>query len=765
MANKRLNAIIEIGGTVSGTLRSAIGSTTSQLSKIGSEITKVKNNQRQLGDAIKTFGGMGKDVDNLRTKYAATVTELKKLESAQSRLNKVESARLQNSKKFAELQSQIGAAVATAATMTAPVVMAAKFETAMLGVAKQLEGARDQNGNLTKTYFDMQKQVQLLGRELPIATNEIAAMVSAGLRMGIAGDEVVGFTRKTAEMATAFELPVEELADNMGKIANMYKIPIPAIGDLADSINYLDDNAIAKGGDIIDFMQRVGGTAAMVKVSSKETAALGSTLLTLGEKSETASTAINAVFSKLGAANTQSKPFKEMVKELGMSTGELGRGMQTNAIGTIFKVMDEIKKLPKLATDGKTSQIDAVATLFGAEHWDTFSKLLENRGELEKQIALANSTAAKGSMGREFQARMATTEAQWATLKNRASELTINVGSVLLPAVNSVMSQIGSVVSIVADWSQANPALTRTIVTAAVALGTFKIGLLATRLAIVAIKSPLLASAGMFAKLQSGLAISRISFTSFMPVIKQVGFALLRTPWGLAAAAAIAAGLMIYKYWDHIKAFFSGFWTGLQQGIAPFKDAVIGLVAAVPLLGRAWDLVSSAVSTVFTWFTQLLAPVNASKEQIAGATNAGVSFGNLVGGAINLVLAPLKLVVNLFTWIMNNAGKVIGMVQAVANSNVAQKIGGAVTAAKNFVTGGGVSKPPTSIARPAQKPPQVRGAQSFMGSQSNSFAPSFTINAAPGQSPDQIADAVMRKQKQAQGVQQRSSMVDWGYAQ
>lgn len=765
MANKRLNAVIEIGGAVSGTLRSAIGSTTSQLSKIGSEITKVKNNQRQLGDAIKTFGAMGKDVDNLRTKYAATVTELKKLESAQSRLNKVESARLQNSKKLAELQSQIGTAVATAASMTAPVVMAAKFETAMLGVAKQLEGARDAGGNLTQTYFDMQKQVQMLGRELPIATNEIAAMVSAGLRMGIAADEVVDFTRKTAEMATAFELPVEELADNMGKIANMYKIPIPAIGDLADSINYLDDNTIAKGGDIIDFMQRVGGTAAMVKVTGKETAALGSTLLTLGEKSETASTAINAVFSKLGAANTQSKPFKEMVKELNMSTGELGRGMQTNAIGTIFKVMDEIKKLPKLAADGKTSQIDAVATLFGAEHWDTFSKLLDNRAELEKQIALANSTAAKGSMGREFQARMDTTEAQWATLKNRASELAVNVGSVLLPAVNSVMSQIGSVVSIVADWSQANPALTRTIVTAAVALGTFKIGLLATRLAIVAIKSPLLASAGMFAKLQSGLAISRISFTSFMPVIKQVGFALLRTPWGLAAAAAIAAGLMIYKYWDHIKAFFSGFWTGLQQGIAPFKDAVIGLVAAVPLLGRAWDLVSSAVSTVFTWFTQLLAPVNASKEQIAGATNAGVSFGNLVGGAINLVLAPLKLVVNLFTWIMNNAGKVIGMVQAVANSNVAQKIGGAITAAKNFVTGGGVSKPPTSIARPAQKPPQVRGAQSFMGSQSSSFAPSFTINAAPGQSPDQIADAVMRKQKQAQGVQQRSSMVDWGYAQ
>lgn len=734
MANKRLNAIIEIGGTVSGTLRSAIGSTTSQLSKIGSEITKVKNNQRQLGDAIKTFGAMGKDVDNLRTKYAATVTELKKLESAQSRLNKVESARLQNSKKFAELQSQIGAAVATAATMTAPVVMAAKFETAMLGVAKQLEGARDQNGNLTKTYFDMQKQVQLLGRELPIATNEIAAMVSAGLRMGIAGDEVVGFTRKTAEMATAFELPVEELADNMGKIANMYKIPIPAIGDLADSINYLDDNAIAKGGDIIDFMQRVGGTASMVKISSKETAALGSTLLSLGEKSETASTAVNAVFSKLGAANTQSKPFKTMVKELGMSTAELEKGMQTNTMGTIYQVMEKIRELPKIAKEGETSQIDAVATLFGAEHWDSFSKLLENRAELERQVALANSSAAKGSMGREMQASMATTEKQWLTFKNVLSELAVNVGSVLLPVVNSAMGQIGGLLSGVSNWIKANPELTRTIVMAVAGLATFKVGLLVARLALLAIKSPILAGIGMIARLQGGLAmtggvISKAiplvrmfgsglvsvggmavgAIMKIIPVIGMVGKALLMTPWGLAATAAVAAGILIWRNWDTIKKFF------IDMGQKISETA-----------GRIGD----AFGAAFDWAVQKIQP--------------------LIDG--------LK-------WIANNIGAIASGISSAA-SGAMTKLGQGIDKAKNFVGLGSSSTAPSApVARPAQKPPQVRGSQSFMGSQSNSFAPSFTINAAPGQSPDQIADAVMRKQKQAQGVQQRSSMVDWGYAQ
>ena len=78
--------------------------------------------------------------------------------------------------------------------------MAAKFETAMLGIAKQLDGARDEGGKLTKVYFDMQKQVQMLGRELPIATNEIASMVAESLKMGVGKKDVIEFTKVVAEM-------------------------------------------------------------------------------------------------------------------------------------------------------------------------------------------------------------------------------------------------------------------------------------------------------------------------------------------------------------------------------------------------------------------------------------------------------------------------------------------------------------------------------------------------------------------------------------
>lgn len=799
MANKKLSAIITIGGEVAGSLRTAIGSTTTQLGKIGSEIKRVKKNQAMLGESIRTFGSMGKNVDNLRARYSSVTDELNRLTKSQEKLNRVESARLRNQEKFQELKSQIGATVATAVTFGAPIVMAAKFETAMLGIAKQLDGARNKSGQLTPVYHDMVKQVQLLGRELPIATNEIGEMVTAGLRMGVAKDEVVEFTRVAAKMGTAFELPVGELSENMGKIANMYKIPIKNIEGLADSINYLDDNAIAKGGDIIDFMQRVGGTASMVKITAKETAALGSTLLTLGEKSETSSTAINAVFSKLGAANTQSKPFKEMVDELGLKTHELENMMQKDAVGAIYSVMDAIKKLPKesvlekiwVPPKGKkpgewieqagTSQIDAVATLFGAEHWDTFSKLLENRTELEKQIRLSNSDEASGSMTREFQARMETTEAQWQTFKNRGAELAVNIGSVLLPVVNSIMGSVGSVVSVFADWSKEHPKLTKVIVTTVVALGAFKLGLLVARLALVAIKSPIVSVFSLFTRLSASggtmgsvfkslsnpLGLLRSGFGAIIPIMKQIGFVLLRTPWGVVAAAAIAAGVMIYKYWDRIKAFFSGFWIGLKQGLEPAIKSFTDLYKSMTWLQPVIQMIGNGIGIVYDWFMKLIAPTKATDEQLRNATSAGESFGEIVGGAINIALTPAKALMGVLEWIHKHIGGVIGQVADLANK--APSVGSFFGSVKSTFGFGSSEqkKPQASRAVPYRTgpAPQIRGANTKSIAPQQHITQSFTVTAAPGQNPNEIANLVMQKLKSANAVAQRGSMVDAGYSQ
>ncbi|MFM5402808.1 phage tail tape measure protein [Aeromonas veronii] len=537
----------------------------------------------------------------MRERYAQLTQQIDKMRAAHQRLNQVQQAQKANLDARENYRGQILDTVALGATVASPVVMAAKFETAMLGVAKQVDGARDSSGKLTSVYYEMGKQIQQLGREIPLATNEIADMVTAGSRMGVARDQLIDFTRTSAMMADAFELPAGELADNMGKIAGLFKIPIPAIGELADSINYLDDNAISKGGDIIEFLTRTGGVASAVKVTGQEMAALGSTLLTLGERTETAGTAANAMFQKFAAADKGTKNFKSAMKELGISSAAVQKGMQQDATGTMMKVLAAIGKLPK------EKQLGVMVELVGLEHSDTLAKLANNTEEWRRQLALANSEAAKGSMSREFAARLQTTNAQWTLMKNRTSEVAVNLGSVLLPAINDTFKAISPLVNVVADFARENPKVTKAIVGTVVALTSLKVGGLALGYAFTFVKGAALSTVGLFYRVSAGAAVAGASTASaaagptllgraFMFAGKGIiwmGRALLMNPIGLAITAIAGAAYLIYDNWDKLKPWFTALWDDI---VAKFETAVVKIGGMIDSVKQKWNDTKDAVT-------------------------------------------------------------------------------------------------------------------------------------------------------------------------
>lgn len=601
MANKKLSATITIGGAVASSLKSAFGSVKGGVAEVGSAIRNAERQQKLLSQSIQTFGKQGRNVDGMRERYAQLTQQIDKMRAAQQRLNQVQQAQKANLDARENYRGQILDTVALGATVASPVVMAARFETAMLGVAKQVDGARDSSGKLTSVYYEMGKQIQQLGREIPLATNEIADMVTAGSRMGVARDQLIDFTRTSAMMADAFELPAGELADNMGKIAGLFKIPIPAIGELADSINYLDDNAISKGGDIIEFLTRTGGVASAVKVTGQEMAALGSTLLTLGERTETAGTAANAMFQKFAAADKGTKNFKSALKELGISSAAVQKGMQQDATGTMMKVLAAIGKLPK------EKQLGVMVELVGLEHSDTLAKLANNTEEWRRQLALANSEAAKGSMSREFAARLQTTNAQWTLMKNRTSEVAVNLGSVLLPAINDTFKAISPMVNVVADFARENPKVTKAIVGTVVAMTSLKVGGLALGYAFTFVKGAALSTVGLFYRVSAGAAVAGASTASaaagptllgraFMFAGKGIiwmGRALLMNPIGLAITAIAGAAYLIYENWDKLKPWFTALWDDI---VAKFETAVVKIGGMIDSVKQKWNDTKDAVT-------------------------------------------------------------------------------------------------------------------------------------------------------------------------
>ncbi len=123
----------------------------------------------------------------------------------------------------------------------------------------------------------------------------------------------------------------------------------------------------------------------------------------------------------------------------------------------------------------------------------------------------------------------------------------------------------------------------------------------------------------------------------------------LFSPVGLIVAALAGAAVLIWKYWDPIRAFFAGVFSGIMERLTPLRETF-------ERFGPVFDAIGSGISQVFNWFKSLLSPMESSKETLDKCTSAGEIFGNVLGGALQLVLTPAKMLLDTLAWILEKLG-------------------------------------------------------------------------------------------------------------
>lgn len=119
----------------------------------------------------------------------------------------------------------------------------------------------------------------------------------------------------------------------------------------------------------------------------------------------------------------------------------------------------------------------------------------------------------------------------------------------------------------------------------------------------------------------------------------------LLSPIGLIAAAFVAAGLLIWRYWEPIKAFFSGFFSGVWQALTPLRSVFSALAPVFSALG-------SGIKAVWEWFKNLLTPMQTSKDTLDKCASAGETFGRVMGTALSVLLWPLQQLMNGVSWLL-----------------------------------------------------------------------------------------------------------------
>lgn len=340
----------------------------------------------------------------------------------------------QIAKQAAAIASAAWGALKIGEFVTDSVQAAVDFESAMADVAKVVDGLRDENGNLTDTYYAMSDSIVQMSKNIPMAAEDLAAITASAGTAGIAAEELTTFTETAAKMGVAFDTTAEQAGDWMAKWRTSFTMSQEEVTALADQINYLSNNSASTASEISTIVTAVGPLGDVAGISAAQIAALGSTMVGVGVQQDVAATGIRKLATTMVAGSSATKAQATVLQQLGLDATEMAQRMQTDAEGAILTFLEAVSKLPE------AEQAAALKNYFGQESVVAIAPLLTNLDVLRERFEMvADAQLYAGSMDAEYAARAATTANNIQLYENRIAALKIQIGNYLLPVVNKVL--------------------------------------------------------------------------------------------------------------------------------------------------------------------------------------------------------------------------------------------------------------------------------------------------------------------------------------
>jgi ferritin-like metal-binding protein YciE len=344
--------------------------------------------------------------------------------------------------------------------------------------------------------------------------------------------------------------------------------------------------------------------------------------------------------------------------------------------------------LPQLASKGITEKQDvlnAIGSIYSNRNAaGLFGMMYDQRENIHKNI---NLNKGADDIDKLFAKAQDTTSGKELEARAKLHDAYLEFGKTILPMYTSAIIIATDALKGFTGWMQSNPKLAKLL---GVGLLSIAIGLVAIGGALV-VFSPLILAMLSFRLMMAtvgtqGGILARV-FSLFPNVLggvakafngvrafglgnalRFIGFQVLSlsrllvaTPIGWAVGLIAVAALLIYKYWGPISAFFKGVWAGIGQGLAPVRESLGTLFStigdALAPLKPVWDGFLNILGTIGGAIGSLFSPFNATTEQLKGATDAGQSFGKLIGLVVG---APIQLLIKAFQLVGTAIGNTVG---------------------------------------------------------------------------------------------------------
>lgn len=494
---------------------------------------------------------------------------------------------------------------------------------------------------------------------------------------GLTGQELSDFTNASAVMAKGVKSDAGTATNYLGTMYGIYQNEAKALG----KSNWVE--------------QLAGQTATavrMFKTNGNEMSAafgsLGANAYSHGIEMAESMAVLGQLQATMSGSEAGTK-YKAFLAGVGKAQQQLGIQL-TDVHGKLLPMPQVLERLHKRFGQIDTvAKSDALSKAFGSQEATGLIKLLlPQLDQLKSNIVDLNNQT---DMSTALEMANAQTDA-WQRLSGSFNAAATSLGQKLMPFINPVIDGMAYILQGVLWLSEEFPilsgivsAVTVSIVALVVGLGAYNMVMGLTKFGLIGITGATTTYNLAIGVLSKGLLFGRGALMSFMFAQQLAGgsFALFKaamlsgiaTTWAFNAAllanpitwivgGVVLLAAVIYKYWQPIKAFMSGFWQGFKEGFAPVTAVFTELGNSLGWVGDLFGWIADKVGGLFSWFGELLSPVNQTTEQLQNATSAGVTFGKAVGAVFDFLLLPLKLFIKTLSGAFEMISSASGMIKS-----------------------------------------------------------------------------------------------------
>lgn len=401
------------------------------------------------------------------------------------------------------------------------------FETAMANVNKVAKLSDEELAG-------MGDAIKELSTEMPATTGEIAQVVEAAARLGIAKEDLLSFSEVMVDLGNVSDLTSDQAATALARFANITGTAAEDYERLGSTIVALGNNFATSESEITNMASRLAAAGELAGLTEAQIMGLAAAMSSVGIEAEAGGTAMTQTLTAMEKAVTSGgDKLEDFAQIAGMSSEEFAKAWREDPITAI---QEFITGLGQLDSQGESAtQILEELGLSGIRQSNMLKSLALASETLTGALAAADQAWRENNeLAETAAAKYDTTEAKMQMAANAANNLKIAVGDALAPALADISeagtAAFGWIEVVIRD----NPWLVQGITAVVTVLGLLTAGLTAYN-----VIAPIAASA-------TGALATALHLIPFVGVA--------------AAIAAVIAGLNSFVKWlgrakDEVEAF------------------------------------------------------------------------------------------------------------------------------------------------------------------------------------------------------------------